>query len=78
MGFPRHALSPAELAALLEAERRGVPFLAYRDGAGDLRIESLGGHTRVVIGRSAENDIELGWAVTGQWSTTGCRATARS
>ena len=61
MGFPRHALSPSELTALLEAERRGVPFLAYRDGAGDLRIETLDGLSRVAIGRSAENDVELGW-----------------
>ena len=61
MGFPRHSLSPSELAALLEAERRGVSFLAYRDGAGDLRIEALGGLTRVAIGRSTENDIELDW-----------------
>ena len=61
MGVPRHTLSPSELAALLEAERQGVPFLAYRDGVGDFRIEALDGLTRVAIGRSAENDIELGW-----------------
>jgi hypothetical protein len=61
MGFPRHGLSPSELAAVLEAERRGVPFLAYRDGMKDFRIEPLGGLTRIAIGRSAENGIELSW-----------------
>jgi DNA-binding CsgD family transcriptional regulator len=61
MGFRPHALSPSELAYLLEAERRGVPFLAYRDGSGDLRIEALEGLMRVVIGRAEGNDLGLGW-----------------
>lgn len=46
---------------MLEAERQDASFLAYRDGAGDLRIESLDGLTRFAIGRSAENEVELGW-----------------
>jgi pSer/pThr/pTyr-binding forkhead associated (FHA) protein len=61
MGFPSHSLSPSELAGLLEAERRGIPFLAYRDGAGGLQIESLDGRTRVAIGRADDNDLGLGW-----------------
>ena len=61
MGFPRHMLSPSELAGLADAEREGGTFLAYRDGAGDLRFEPLADAERVSVGRSAENDLELGW-----------------
>jgi FHA domain/Bacterial regulatory proteins, luxR family len=61
MGFPRHTLSPAELAGLVDAERDGGTFLAYRDGAGDLRFEPLEEVDRLSLGRSAENDVELGW-----------------
>lgn len=46
---------------MLEAERRGEPFLAYRDGLGDLRFTDLGGRDRVVIGRIAGNDVVLDW-----------------
>lgn len=56
-----HDLSPGEHKALLEAERRGVPFLAYRDGIGDLRLASLGERDRVAIGRVAGNDLVLDW-----------------
>ena len=31
-----HALSPVELAAVLEAERSGREFVHFRDGLGDL------------------------------------------
>jgi len=61
MGFPPHSLSPAELASLLEAERKGEAFLAYRDGTGDLRLGPLEGLTSVAVGRGEENDIELAW-----------------
>jgi DNA-binding CsgD family transcriptional regulator len=61
MGFPPHSLSPAELTSLLEAERKGGAFLAYRDGAGDLRLEPLDGVTSVTIGRGEDNDFELAW-----------------
>jgi FHA domain/Bacterial regulatory proteins, luxR family len=61
MTFPPHSLSPAELSALLAAEREGGPFLAYRDGAGDLRLAPLVDLTSVTIGRGEHNDIELGW-----------------
>ncbi len=61
MGFAAHSLSAAEYKALLEAERRNEPFLAYRDGLGDLRLESLGRLERVVIGRVADHDIVLDW-----------------
>src|ERR1700712_3186775 len=56
-----HTLSPSELTGLLEAERRGDPFLAYRDGTGDLRLEPLAASERLAIGRTAQNDLALGW-----------------
>jgi DNA-binding CsgD family transcriptional regulator len=61
MGFPSHSLTPSELAGLLEAERRGAPFIGYRDGAGDMRIQSLEGLSRIAIGRTEDNDLTLGW-----------------
>ena len=60
MGFAPHALSPAELAVVRDAERAGAAFLAYRDGLGDLRLTTLGDRP-VVIGRAARNDIVLDW-----------------
>lgn len=61
MAFPPHSLSPTELAALLEAERKGTPFVAYRDGAGDLRLMRLGHAERATIGRSEHSDLPLTW-----------------
>jgi DNA-binding CsgD family transcriptional regulator len=61
MGFPRHSLSPAELASMLEAERRGEAFLAYRGGGGDLRFAPLGRLTSAAIGRGEGNEVELRW-----------------
>jgi pSer/pThr/pTyr-binding forkhead associated (FHA) protein len=61
VAFAAHSLSPAEHKAMLEAERRGDPFLAYRDGLGDLRLTPLGGRDRIVIGRIAGNDVVLDW-----------------
>jgi DNA-binding CsgD family transcriptional regulator len=60
-GLAGHSLSPGEHKALLEAERRGVPFLAHRDGIGDLRFTPLGERDRVAIGRVAGNDVVLDW-----------------
>ena len=61
MGFAAHSLSAAEQKAMLEAERRAEPFLAFRDGVGDLRLQPLGGHDRLSIGRSAGNEVVLDW-----------------
>ena len=60
MGFAPHTLTPPELAAILDAERSGMAFLAFRDGLGDLRLAPLTG-SAVVIGRAATNDIVLDW-----------------
>ena len=57
-----HGSTPAELKARLEAERRGVCFLHYRDADGSQRIvelEPAGGP--VTVGRRADNAVPLGW-----------------
>lgn len=59
VGFPAHSLTPSEHTALLAAERDAAPFLAYRDGYGDLRILRLGTSDRVRIGRTTDNDVVL-------------------
>lgn len=59
MVVDRHAGSPAELRERLEAERRGDPFLVYRDGEGVQRIFVLDGSGRVTVGRRPENDLAL-------------------
>jgi DNA-binding CsgD family transcriptional regulator len=61
MAFPPHSLAPAQLGRLLEAEREGVPFVAYKDGAGDLRLETLLEVERVTIGRGEHNGVVLSW-----------------
>ena len=59
VAFPPHSLSPAEQSALLAAERQGAPFLAYRDGLGDLRFVPLPARGRITIGRTVDNDVIL-------------------
>jgi FHA domain len=58
----RHSLSPSELKELLQAERVGGPFLALRDGDGQLELFAPGGggsaHT---IGRGAETTLSIAW-----------------
>ena len=56
-----HRATPAELKERIEAERRGSPFLLYRDGDGAQRIHDLGPSGRLTIGRSATNDVPLPW-----------------
>jgi len=57
-----HGSTPAEMKARLEAERRGCPFLVYRDDAGHQVIFELpDGASRVAIGRRPENDVALCW-----------------
>ena len=51
--------TPAEVKARLDAERRGGPFLLYRDGDGAQVILALTG--AVTVGRRAERDVALGW-----------------
>lgn len=49
-----------ELKARLEAERRGSPFLVYRDAEGLQLIRELdGGRERLTVGRSEAADVNL-------------------
>lgn len=57
-----HASTPAELKARLAAERRGEPFLLFRDEAGrQMIVELHPASTRVTVGRRPENDVALPW-----------------
>jgi pSer/pThr/pTyr-binding forkhead associated (FHA) protein len=57
-----HSARPSELAARIQAERRGAPFLLYRDGEGrQVILELEADRDRVTIGRRASNDVSLPW-----------------
>jgi pSer/pThr/pTyr-binding forkhead associated (FHA) protein len=57
-----HAATPVELKARLEAERRGSPFLLYRDQEGrQVIVELDDAGSRITIGRRPDNDIALPW-----------------
>jgi pSer/pThr/pTyr-binding forkhead associated (FHA) protein len=56
-----HASTPSELKERLEAERRGTPFLLFRDDAGRQRIVELEGGGPLTVGRRPENDVALPW-----------------
>lgn len=62
MGGPAgpHSATPGELSARLEAERRGVPFLVWRDRSGE-RLLALdeASAAKVTVGRGAEVDVAL-------------------
>ena len=60
MAFARGDFSASELAEQLAVERRGRPFLLYRDAERAQRLVELGGQ-RVSVGREAGNDLQLGW-----------------
>jgi pSer/pThr/pTyr-binding forkhead associated (FHA) protein len=55
-----HSASPAELRERIEAERRGRPFLVFRDGDREQRIVDLDAHgDRISVGRGATNEVSL-------------------
>jgi hypothetical protein len=57
-----HVASPRELQERIAAERRGSPFLVYRDGLDAQRIFDLSdADDRLTIGRRPSNDIALDW-----------------
>jgi predicted component of type VI protein secretion system len=57
-----HSALPAELRDRIEAERRGTPFLVFRDGEGRQRIVELPPTAeRMTIGRRSSNDVALPW-----------------
>lgn len=51
--------TPADVKARLDAERRGTPFLLYRDGEGAQVIVALAGG--LTVGRRPESDVALTW-----------------
>ena len=51
--------SPQEVKARLDAERRGGPFLVYRDEGGAQVIVAL--ERPLTVGRRAERDVALTW-----------------
>jgi hypothetical protein len=58
----RRPPSPAELKALIEAERTGTPFVYWRDGEREQRILMLPyERSRVMIGRREQADVPLKW-----------------
>jgi pSer/pThr/pTyr-binding forkhead associated (FHA) protein len=61
-GLGLHRRTPAELKAVLEAERHGAAFLEYRDGDDAQRIVELAPEReRLSIGRLAGCEVALGW-----------------
>lgn len=58
----RHSSTPEELRDRLAAERRGTPFLVYRDAAGrQVIVELVETGRRLTIGRYERNDVALSW-----------------
>jgi predicted component of type VI protein secretion system len=57
-----HSALPAELRDRVEADRRGTPFLVFRDGEGRQRIVELPPSAeRMTVGRRSSNDVALPW-----------------
>jgi hypothetical protein len=54
--------SARDLKARIEAERTGIPFVAWRDGEGQQHITMLGpDRPRVTIGRREDSHLALTW-----------------
>jgi hypothetical protein len=53
-----HSATPAELQERLEADRRGAPFLVWRDPDGQ-RVLTLDEERRCTVGRGPEVDVAL-------------------
>ena len=57
-----HRSSPAELKARRDAERRGIPFLAFRDGdEHEWIVDLTADRSPLSIGRQAASDVALTW-----------------
>ena len=56
-----HVATPAEIRERIQAERRGTPFLVYRDGDDRQVIVDLAGREHVTIGRRESTDVPLAW-----------------
>jgi pSer/pThr/pTyr-binding forkhead associated (FHA) protein len=77
-----HSATPAELRDRIEAERRGRPFLVFRDGDGSQRLLDLASLDRLSVGRGTGNELSLPWdtevsrlhaeleEIAGEWTVT--------
>ena len=78
-----HSASPQELRERIEAERRGRPFLVFRDDEREQRILELDGRgERLSVGRGHSNELSLPWdtevsrlhaeleAIAGEWTVS--------
>src|SRR3954468_14876204 len=78
-----HSASPQELRERIEAERRGRPFLVFRDDERDQRILELDDKgQRLSVGRGASNVLSLPWdtevsrlhaeleCIAGEWTVS--------
>jgi hypothetical protein len=52
--------TPSELQQLLQATRKGAPFIFFRDGDGVLRIVAPAGE-QLMIGRAPGSELEIDW-----------------
>lgn len=79
--FGPHAFTPSELEERMDADRRGSPYLLYRDEGGAQRLVALAERAdRLTLGRDPASDIPLAWdaevsrahaqleRVGGQWA----------
>lgn len=60
MAFSPNDSTPSELADRLAAERRGQPFVVYRDAGRAQQLLTLEGQ-RISVGREAGNHLPLTW-----------------
>lgn len=55
-------VTPVELQQRLRADRRGTPYLLFRNGAGEQRVLAFGDEqTQLTIGRASGCDVCLEW-----------------
>jgi pSer/pThr/pTyr-binding forkhead associated (FHA) protein len=57
----RRSVSAPELKAQIEAERRGRPFLVFRDGEGEQVILPVEANAELWVGRGGSAAVRLGW-----------------
>jgi FHA domain len=60
-GAVDRTVAASELRDRAAAERRGTPFLVYRDAENLQHVYELGGSEQVALGRSSTSDVKLDW-----------------
>lgn len=61
VSFGAHNFSPGELTEQFEADRRGEPYLLYRDGASAQHLLHLSDRVDLTVGRLSQSDLALEW-----------------